>query len=97
VTKALSNVEEVTMAVDVGCARQLRWILASLVVVFAFLVGAVEATYADTWDNPHYGYCPDGTRVRDVAKCNRNPDGSCKPGRPCKPLPKEKEDAIRQR
>jgi hypothetical protein len=59
----------------------------SAFIAFVFLIYAIESAAAREIDHSTYGYCPDGTRVADIKKCNRSPDGSCKPGRHCKSLP----------
>ena len=58
-------------------------------IALVFMIGATESADARIYDYPNYGYCPEGKRVNDIKKCNRNPDGSCKPGRHCKSLPNQ--------
>jgi hypothetical protein len=53
-------------------------------VALGFLAGATGRADASKKDHPNYGYCPNGKKVSDINKCNRDPDGSCKPGRQCK-------------
>ena len=62
-------------------------ILASLI-AFVLLAGATGSADALKKDQPNYGYCPNGKPVADIKNCNRNPDGSCKPGRHCKDSPR---------
>ena len=72
----------------------MRGILASPI-AFVLLIGATGCADARVYDHPNYGYCPDGKRVTDIKKCNRNPDGSCKPGRHCKDSPRQQENQKR--
>ena len=48
-------------------------------------------------DGPNMGYCPNGVRVDDLNKCNRDTDGRCKPGRTCKPLPSNRTEELERR
>lgn len=59
----------------------------SAFVALVFLMGMLGNSRADAWDPPNNRFCSDGKRVSDQKKCNRNPDGSCKPGRQCKGKP----------